>query len=279
MIHGDYRRLEGMLLFSLIRDFLFFTFLLTTDLFSFYRSRSSRDRLRCPWQQWHWRDGCAAGQRKVIYFRWPTRSSGLKASRLIWLLLCLFFPPPAESTLLLQLLQTEKVMGLRFCPDKGVRTLSLLLTPLSHQWDQEGKGTGGGGWGPVSHSLPPSSCLKLSAAELPLASLYLIPTSGGGSMGSVVWRHIHHFNCLIKCEQGNAEAPVFLDQVVGGKRLRVVFVKPGGTDCQRRNRTALWEAIIWLREQETFCNPAVTLWGKKNKNVCGWRSVHAERRG
>lgn len=43
------------------------------------------------------------------------------------------FCPPAESTLLLQLLQTEKVMGLRFCPDKGVRTLSLLLTPLSHQ--------------------------------------------------------------------------------------------------------------------------------------------------
>lgn len=43
-----------------------------------------------------------------------------------------FFFSPAESTLLLQLLQTEKVMGLRFCPDIGVRTLSLLLTPLSH---------------------------------------------------------------------------------------------------------------------------------------------------
>lgn len=41
-------------------------------------------------------------------------------------------PRPKESTLLPQLLQTEKVMGLRFCPDKGVRTLSLLLTPLSH---------------------------------------------------------------------------------------------------------------------------------------------------
>ncbi len=42
-------------------------------------------------------------------------------------------PSPVESTLLLQLLQTEKVMGLRFCLDKEVRTLSLLLTPLSHQ--------------------------------------------------------------------------------------------------------------------------------------------------
>lgn len=53
-----------------------------------------------------------------------------------------FFFPPTESTLLLQLLQTEKVMGLRFCPDKGVRTLSLLLTPLSHQWDHGSRGRG-----------------------------------------------------------------------------------------------------------------------------------------
>lgn len=83
-----------------------------------------------------------------------------------------FFPPPTESTLLLQLLQTEKVMGLRFCPDKGVRTLSLLLTPLSHQWDQGGRGRGHRGL--VNHSLPPSSCLNPSASELSLAPLYVI---------------------------------------------------------------------------------------------------------
>lgn len=81
-------------------------------------------------------------------------------------------PPPTESTLLLQLLQTEKVMGLRFCPDKGVRTLSLLLTPLSHQWDQGSRKRGRRGV--VNHSLPPSSCLKPSASELSLAPLYLI---------------------------------------------------------------------------------------------------------
>lgn len=101
-----------------------------------------------------------------------------------------FFPPPVESTLLSQLLQTERVMGVRFCPDKGVRTLSLLLTPLSHQWDQGARGKGH--WGAVSQSLPPSSCLKPSATELPLASLYLIPTCSEGSMDSVVRRHIHY---------------------------------------------------------------------------------------
>lgn len=151
--------------------FFFFFFLNDRSVFILSEQECSRDRPQCPWQYWHWRDGCTAGQRKVIYFRWPTRSSGLKLSLLIWLLLCLF--PPAESTLLPQLLQTEKVMGPRFCPDKGVRTLSLLLTPLSHQWDQEGRG--GGRRGTVSQSLPPSSCLKPSATELPLASLYLIP--------------------------------------------------------------------------------------------------------
>lgn len=53
-----------------------------------------------------------------------------------------FFPPQSPHRVP-QLLQTEKVMGLRFCPDKGVRTLTLLLTPLSHHWDQRGRGGGG----------------------------------------------------------------------------------------------------------------------------------------
>lgn len=140
-------------------------------------AEQERDRggHQCPWRRWKWRDGCMAGQWKVIYFRWPARSSGLKLSLLIWLLYFAFPPtprPPTESTLLLQLLQTEKVMGLRFCPDKGVRTLSLLLTPLSHQWDQGSRKRGRRGV--VNHSLPPSSCLKPSASELSLAPLYLI---------------------------------------------------------------------------------------------------------
>lgn len=53
-----------------------------------------------------------------------------------------FFPPQSPHTGP-QLLQTEGVMGLRFCPDKGVRTLTLLLTPLSYHWDQRGGGNGG----------------------------------------------------------------------------------------------------------------------------------------
>lgn len=83
-------------------------------------------------------------------------------------------PPPhplPESTLLLQLLQTEKGMDLRFSPDKEVRTLSLPLTPLSHQCERESVE---GHRGTVSQSLPPSSCLKPSATELPPVSLYLI---------------------------------------------------------------------------------------------------------
>ena len=124
--------------FSLITEptgIPYFIYLNHISVFILLEQECSRDRLQCPWQWWHWGDGCTGSQRKVIYSRWPIRSSGLKLSLLIWLLLCLF--TQLDSTLLLQLLQTEKVMGLRFCPDKGVRTLSLLLTPLSHHREQE----------------------------------------------------------------------------------------------------------------------------------------------
>jgi len=118
-----------------------------------------------------------------------------------------------------QLQQTEKVMGLRFCPDKGVRTLSLLLTPLSHHWDRDGGG-GGAHWGTVSQSLPPSSCLKPSATELPPASLYPIPKPAADGWWTQSSGGIFTTYCLIKCKQGTAEAYIFLDRGSRWKALK-----------------------------------------------------------
>lgn len=75
---------------------MYFFFFHQWSVFILSEQENGTDRPQSPWQWWHWKDGYTAGQRKVIYFRWPTRSSGLKLSLLIWLLLCLF--PPTEST-------------------------------------------------------------------------------------------------------------------------------------------------------------------------------------
>lgn len=139
-----------------------------------------------------------------------------------------FFLSPAESTLLLQLLQTEKVMGLRFCPDIGVRTLSLLLTPLSHHWEQES--VGGGEWhrGAVSQSSPPSSCLKPichQAAAGP--SVSDSKTSSEGLTDFVVRRNIHHLLSYQMRARDCRSACSWIG-VARGKRSRVI--------CQARRR-------------------------------------------
>lgn len=92
----------------------------------------------------------------------------------------------------LQLLQTEKVMGLRFCPDKGVGTLSLLLTPLSHHWDPDGGGRGCVLWDCQS-KLTTQLLLKTICHWTPTSLFVSDPqTSSRGLMDSIVGRHIHH---------------------------------------------------------------------------------------
>lgn len=131
------------------------------------------------------------------------------------------FFPPAESTLLPQLLQTEKVMGLRFCPDKGVRTLSLLLTPLSHQWDQERSGERGA-LRDCQSKLTTQLLFKTICHWTPTGLFVSDPkTSSVGSMDLVVGRHIYYL--LSYQMQETAEAHIFLDRVVGGKCLRVIY--------------------------------------------------------
>lgn len=186
---ADARWCWPQLLIDKGRCFLF-SFPLTTYLFSFYQSRSAAEIGPSVLDSVTLKRWMYGGSKESHLFPLTRSVKWIEGKPFDLAFTLPFFSPTAEFTLLSQLLQTEKVMGLRFCPDKGVRTLSLLLTPLSHQWDQGGKGRGH--WDPVSQSLPPSSCLKTSATELPLASLYLIPTSSGGSMDSVVWRHIHH---------------------------------------------------------------------------------------
>lgn len=127
-----------------------------------------------------------------------------------------FFSPPTETTLLPQLLQTVKVMGLRFCPDKGVRTLSLLLTPLSHHWDQDAwEIRWGEHRGAVSQSLPPCSCLKPSATELPPAFLYLIPKPAADSRCT---RPV-----LSNASKGPQTRAYSWMRLVGRKCLRIIY--------------------------------------------------------
>lgn len=91
-----------------------------------------------------------------------------------------------------QLQQTEKVMGLRFCPDKGVRTLSLLLTPLSHHWDRDGGG-GGGTLRDCQSKLTTQLLFKTICHWTPTGLFVSDPkTSSGWLMDSVVGMHIHH---------------------------------------------------------------------------------------
>ncbi len=116
----------------------------------------------CPWrriwQQWHsgW-ESSSLGQGKVIYFRWPARSSGLKLSLSFH---SLFFTTPAPVpplpvslpflfpcwvlTPFLQLQHTARMMGLRFCSVTRVETSSLTLTPLSRPFG--GRGLKCWGW-------------------------------------------------------------------------------------------------------------------------------------
>lgn len=96
------------------------------------------------WQYWHsgW-ESSSLGQGKVIYFRWPARSSGLKLSLSFHslslqplpcpspLALSPFLFPRWVPTQFLQLQHTVRMMGLRFCSVKRVETSSLVLTPLS----------------------------------------------------------------------------------------------------------------------------------------------------
>lgn len=117
-------------------------FFLTTSLFSFYQRRSaaetdpgvldSGDTEEMDVQAVKGKSFISVDPLGQVDWSWA-----------FWFGFYFAFFPPTDSTLLLQLLQTEKVMGLRFCPDKRVRTLSLLLTPLSHHWELEAVGEGG----------------------------------------------------------------------------------------------------------------------------------------
>lgn len=222
-----------------------------------------------PWQRWHRRDGCTAGQRKVIYFRWPARSSGLKLSLLIWLLLCLFFFTPTESTLLLQLLQTEKVMGLRFCPDKGVRTLSLLLTPLSHQWDREGGGGDGGreGWGALrgcQSKLTTQLLFKTICHRCPNGLFLSDPSPKKGKKKKNpkrvdgLSRQEAYSVLSYQMRARDCRSAHILGSGSRWKVLKGYLSSQANADCQRRNRKPFQSRE--LRGSCNNCNPAVTLW-------------------
>lgn len=139
-------------------------------------------------------------------------------------------------------------------------------------------GKGGEHWGAVSQSLPPSSCLKPSATDVPTASFYLIPPqkkerrkkTRRGLTDLAVRRHIQF--CLIKCEQETAEAHIFLDRVVGGKRLRVI--------CQARQTLTASAGIESRSKVESWEGAATTaIQLSRFENTYEWKSVMRKKKG
>lgn len=153
--------------------------------------------------------------------------------------------PPTESTLLLQLLQTEKVMGLRFCPDKGVRTLSLLLTPLSHHWE----------WESVVRAL--RDCQSKHTTQFLFKTICHWTPTGlfvsdpktdvEGLMDSVAGRNIHHL-LSYQMQARDCRSSYSWIGGVGRKLLKGLFVKPGSADCQHQNKKLFQIAAVWLSE-------------------------------